>query len=80
MRTKLANVGAVFIIVSFFIGMLVGAMIFRDFSMPNYIERRAKETGLLKYDSKQNKFVVVDSTTITNGDYYYIRYGTTKNY
>jgi len=77
---KTRTVEAIFITASFFIGMLVGAMIFRDFAMPSYIERRAKETGLLKYDSKQNEFIVADSTTITNGDYHYIRYGTTKNY
>ena len=58
------------------IGEVIGGLVYQHIELPNEIEKRARELNLLKYDSKQNKFIIKDSVYIDNFDLEYLKNGT----
>ena len=68
------------VIMGLALGIIIGISFFKKFLMSGIIEKRAKNIAILNYDSNTNSFFVKDSTVINNGDFHYLKYGTTKNY
>ena len=62
------------------IGEIIGGFVYQHMELPSEIEKRAKELNILKYDSKQNKFIVKDIVTIDNYDFEYLKHGSLKNH
>lgn len=61
-----------------FTGYAIGLCTHRYWFMPDEIDKRAKEYGLMRYDSKMNKMTVKDSSAFDDYTLQYLKYGTTK--
>jgi len=55
-------------------------VIFYYVALPEIIDRRAKDLGLLKYNSKVDKMEEKDSLHISGFDLYYLKRGTMEGY
>ena len=64
--------------ITLFIGQIIGVCLYHYLYMPNEIDERAIEYGLMRYDSKQDKMVVKDSVKFDEYTLQYLKYGKTK--
>ena len=55
-------------------------IIFYYKAIPNIIERRAKDLGLMHYDGNKDKFVAKDSINIIGWEIYYLQFGNMNGY
>ena len=69
------------IIILCFLSILLGALqISYHFVTPKIVERRARDLGLMQYNSEKDKFVAKDSVVIDVWDLHYLQHGTMKGY
>jgi hypothetical protein len=62
----------------FFFGIVIGVCGLYFFAMPRFIEKRALDLNIIKYNSKEENFVIKDSITLSSDDLNYLKYGSFK--
>ena len=76
---NLIKMGQIYkIIISVTIYSLLNGVILYYLILPSIIERRARDLGLMRYDSVSDKFVPKDNLQITGEELYYLQYGILK--
>lgn len=67
-------------VISYMLYTVLCSIIFYYIALPKIIERRAKDLGLLIYNSKEDKMVEKDSLHISGWDLHYLKKGTMDGY
>lgn len=62
----------------FFFGIIISCLLMYYYSMPRLIEKRAVELNMVKYNSKEDEFLIKDSITLSSDDFNYLKHGSFK--
>jgi cell division protein FtsX len=68
------------LIILFIIFLITTFTLFYYITIPIIIESRARDLGIMRYNSEKNKFIAKDSLNLNKFDIYYLQYGTLKGY
>jgi hypothetical protein len=54
-------------------GQMIGGLVYMNFFVSRDLDERAKNLDIVRYDSKQNKFVIKDSVILTQEMFDYLK-------